>query len=113
MKGEIEMKGSSTSRSESSIPDSELVCRFCGKNDRQHDMHISRTGRTAGRKVLRIAWHNKCQVAYKKRLKQLREHSKEAATKGGGGDVDVELDTDFTSQTPAKRNSLFSRLINS
>lgn len=105
-------KGYATTKSEKNLPDSDLVCEYCGKTDNQEDMRVGKTRRNGKGKVIREAAHNACRTAYKKRLKDLRQCEKNGDSTGAVLDFAASLPyTCAGAPVPIdKRQDAFSRL---
>ena len=71
---------SSTNANPATVPNSTLVCKYCGFNDTGEAMQIKYESRSRHR-AQRTAYHQSCEAAYKLRLKALRD--------GRAGDVFV------------------------
>ena len=63
----------STTKPKNEVPDSELYCHFCRKNDRQEDMTVT-TGRSSSGLKLRRVYHRRCQREYRKELRKRNEN---------------------------------------
>lgn len=92
----------STTQPKEIVPDSELCCQFCGKNDRQHDMTCT-TGKTSMGQKLRRAYHKSCQREYRRELRE----RKTARFIVEFDDVDVEVD-----EETKRVNAIWQKLIN-